>query len=108
MKDRIIAALLALFFGIFGVHHFYLGNKSKGILYLIFFWTIIPAIISFIEGILFLVQDQESFDEKYNNGISSNVGRSSGIAEELERLYSLKERGIISEAEFIEQKKKLL
>lgn len=108
MKDRIIAALLALFFGIFGVHHFYLGNKSKGILYLIFFWTIIPAIISFIEGILFLMQDQQSFDDKYNNGIPSNVARSYGIAEELERLYSLKERGIITEAEFMEQKKKLL
>lgn len=109
MKDKIIAALLALFFGIFGVHHFYLGNKTKGILYLVFCWTIIPGIIAFVEGILFLVEDQKTFDEKYNSGIPSGTHNSSySVAAEIERLYDLKSRGIITEAEFLEQKRKLL
>ena len=65
-KNRITAALLAFFLGGFGIHHFYLGNTVRGIIYLIFCWTFIPALIAFIEGILFLVQSDEKFDEKYN------------------------------------------
>lgn len=64
-KNRMTAAILAIVLGIFGVHHFYLGNTGKGILYLIFFWTYIPAIIGFIEGILFLTQSDEEFASKY-------------------------------------------
>ena len=65
-KNRITAGLLAFFLGGFGIHHFYLGNTVRGIIYLIFCWTFIPALIAFIEGILFLVQSDEKFDEKYN------------------------------------------
>ncbi len=65
-KDRLVAALLAFFLGGFGVHHFYLGNVALGVLYLLFCWTFIPAIISFIEGIVFLCTGPESFDSQYN------------------------------------------
>jgi len=64
-KNRIAAALLAFFLGGLGVHKFYLGQVGKGFLYLIFFWTFIPAIIAFIEFILLLVMSDENFNKKY-------------------------------------------
>ena len=54
MKNRFIAALLAIFLGGFGVHKFYLG-KWNGIFYLLLCWTYVPVIIAFIEGVLYLV-----------------------------------------------------
>ena len=65
MKNRFIAALLAIFLGGFGVHKFYLG-KWNGIFYLLLCWTYIPVIIAFIEGVLYLVNGEEAFDKKYN------------------------------------------
>ena len=41
--------LLALFVGSFGIHKFWLGEIVYGVLYLIFCWTLIPAIIALIE-----------------------------------------------------------
>ena len=37
--------MLAILVGAFGAHKFYLGKNGQGILYLLFFWTAIPAII---------------------------------------------------------------
>lgn len=64
-KSRIAAALLAFFLGGFGVHKFYLGRVGWGIIYLIFFWTFIPAIIAFIEFIIYLCTSDEDFAKKY-------------------------------------------
>jgi TM2 domain-containing membrane protein YozV len=64
-KSRVAAALFAFFLGGFGAHKFYLGQVGLGILYLIFFWTFIPAIIAFIEFILFLTMSDETFNQKY-------------------------------------------
>ncbi len=66
MRNKYIAALLAIFLGLFGVHKFYLGQKTAGIIYLIFFWTGIPEILGIIEGIIYLFTSQEKFDKKYN------------------------------------------
>lgn len=119
MKDKVVAALLAFFLGGFGAHRFYLGQTGMGFMYLIFCWTFIPLFISFIDFIAFLVTSKESFDAKYNKGyhppqvINNYVpyppptpGRD--IASEIERLHALKEKGIISEMEFEEAKRKLL
>ena len=65
MKSRLVAAALAFFFGTFGAHKFYLNKNGQGFLYLIFCWTYIPAIISFFEGIGFLIQSDDKFLEKY-------------------------------------------
>ena len=43
MKNRFIAALLAIFLGGFGVHKFYLG-KWNGIFYLLLCWTYVWGI----------------------------------------------------------------
>jgi TM2 domain-containing membrane protein YozV len=48
-KDEVAGVLLALFLGSFGIHHFYLRRTGLGILYLLFFWTGITAILGFIE-----------------------------------------------------------
>jgi TM2 domain-containing membrane protein YozV len=64
-KSRVAAALLAFFLGGFGVHKFYLGRVAAGFLYLIFFWTFIPAFIAFIEFIIYLTMTDEAFAAKY-------------------------------------------
>lgn len=65
IKNKIVAALLAILLGGLGIHKFYLGQNGKGILYLIFCWTYIPGILSFIEGIIMLCSNDENFQIKY-------------------------------------------
>ena len=65
-KSKVVAGILALMLGGLGVHHFYLGNATLGVVYLLFCWTLIPALVSFIEAIVFLTMSDESFDRKYN------------------------------------------
>ena len=67
-RSRLVAALLALFLGGFGIHKFYLGRVGWGIVYLLFCWTFLPAIVGFIEGILLLVMSDSEFDTKYGKG----------------------------------------
>ncbi|WBU48320.1 NINE protein [Kosakonia pseudosacchari] len=64
-KSRISAALFAFFLGGFGAHKFYLGKPVQGLLYLLFCWTFIPAIISFIEFIIYLCNSDQEFARKY-------------------------------------------
>lgn len=65
MKSKLAAGLLGIFLGDFGAHKFYLGRWKMGLLYLAFFWTVIPAIIGFIEGVIYLLSSEEKFQEKY-------------------------------------------
>lgn len=66
IKSRMTAALLAFFLGNLGVHKFYMGQNALGILYLLFCWTWIPALIAFVEGIMFLMcTTDEEFTLKY-------------------------------------------
>lgn len=64
-KSRIAAALFAFFLGGFGGHKFYLGQIGLGILYLLFCWTFIPAIVALIEFVLLLAMSDEAFNQKY-------------------------------------------
>ena len=64
-KDRTVAGILAILLGGLGVHKFYLGQTGMGLLYLCFSWTFIPAIIGFVEGILYLTKSDEEFQRKY-------------------------------------------
>lgn len=61
VRSRILAGILAITLGQFGVHNFYLGQTWMGILHIIFMWTGIPAIAGVIEGILMLCSNDESF-----------------------------------------------
>jgi len=64
VKSRVVAAILALLLGGIGAHKFYLGKTGLGVLYLLFVWTFVPAIIAFIEGIIYLVQSDQQFSMK--------------------------------------------
>lgn len=64
-KNRIVAAVLALFLGGFGIHKFYLGRIGWGVIYLLFCWTFIPGIVAFIEFIIYLCTSDEDFARKY-------------------------------------------
>lgn len=54
--NKIAYCLLALFLGGIGAHKFYSGKVGVGIVYLLFCWTFIPAIIAFIEFIVGLTK----------------------------------------------------
>ena len=49
---KVAYILLAIFLGSFGIHKFYAGRTGIGILYLLFCWSGVPAIIGIIEGIV--------------------------------------------------------
>jgi TM2 domain-containing membrane protein YozV len=40
--------------------------NGRGIVYLLFCWTFIPAIVSFIEAIVLLSTDDQTFNARYN------------------------------------------
>ena len=64
-KSKVVAGILGIFLGGLGIHKFYLGYVGTGIIYLLFCWTCIPALIGFIEGIIYLCSDDRKFEAKY-------------------------------------------
>lgn len=67
MKNRGVAAILALFFGFIGVHRFYLGQRFLGVLYIILLFVFgLSFIISLIDVLGFLFMSKERFDYRYN------------------------------------------
>ncbi|KKP83871.1 MAG: hypothetical protein UR82_C0017G0001, partial [Candidatus Moranbacteria bacterium GW2011_GWF1_35_5] len=71
-KNKVIAFALAWILGGFGAHKFYLGKTGQGILYLLFCWTMIPSIIAFFEGIVYLTKNDIDFARSYGSASASN------------------------------------
>jgi TM2 domain-containing membrane protein YozV len=76
-KNRIVAALLAFFFGWLGIHKFYLGKNGAGLamllcsifgFILLFLPTLVMGLIAFIEFIIYLVISDEEFEMRYVRG----------------------------------------
>lgn len=65
LKEKLIMSALAIFGGCIGAHKFYQGKTKWGILYLLFWWTAIPGIVGFIEGIRYLFMPMDDFYETY-------------------------------------------
>ena len=64
-KNKLAAALFAIFLGGFGIHKFYLGRIGWGLIYLLLCWTFIPSFLGFIEGIIYITMSDEAFARKY-------------------------------------------
>lgn len=73
-KNKFIAGLLALFFGTFGVHKFYLGFNKAGLIMLactllgwvlVFIPTMIVGVVAFIEAFIYMTRSDEQFQETY-------------------------------------------
>lgn len=60
-KSRVAAGVLAILLGDIGIHKFYMRKIGMGILYLLFCWTGIPALVGLIEGIIYLTESDEKF-----------------------------------------------
>ncbi len=68
-KNKIVAALLAFFLGVFGVHRFYLGRIGSGVVMLILTCTFVGAIVtwpwSMIDMLRYLVMTDDEFAARY-------------------------------------------
>lgn len=58
--SKLAYCLLAFFLGGIGIHKFYAGKTGAGVVYLLFCWTGIPAIIAFIEFIIGLCKKADA------------------------------------------------
>lgn len=64
IKSRVTAGVLGILIGGIGVHKFYLGKAGLGLVYILFCWTYVPAIIGLVEGIIYLTQTDQDFATK--------------------------------------------
>lgn len=60
-KDRIVAAVLALLGGGFGLHKFYTGQRRDGVVYLLFCWTIVPWLLGLYAAFQYATMDPDDF-----------------------------------------------
>jgi len=68
---KMAAGLLAIFLGALGLHKFYLGYTTAGIIMLIvslFSCGTIMGVIGIIEGVIYLTRTDEQFVATYVNG----------------------------------------
>jgi len=73
-KDKMVAGLLGIFLGGFGVHQFYLGSNVTGVIELVLLPLCgLGAILGIVEGIMILVMPQEEFDARYNRRTPASV-----------------------------------
>lgn len=54
MKNRILAGILAILWGTFGVHKFYIGKTQSALLCIVFCWSLVPTVMGIVEGIKYL------------------------------------------------------
>lgn len=66
MKNRILAGVLAILWGTFGIHKFYIGKIQSGLLCIAFCWSLVPTVLGIIEGVKYLTsKDDKYFYEHY-------------------------------------------
>lgn len=73
MRNKNMAILLSMMFGVTGSQFFYLGRTGAGVASVLFCWTGIPALASFIYGICLMRMSQSEFDYTYNGGRCSDA-----------------------------------
>lgn len=69
-RNKIVAALLAFFLGWFGVHRFYLGRNTSGIVMLVLTLTAVGGLVSipwaFIDFVRLLIMSEREFEWRYD------------------------------------------
>ena len=75
MKNPTTGVLLALFLGGLGAHRFYMGQVGLGILYAVFIWTFVPAILGLVEAFLMKGRVQ-----RYNEWLEQRLVAQFGVA----------------------------
>jgi len=72
-NKKVLAGVLAIVLGVFGVHKFILGYTKEGVIMLLVsilscgILAGISAIVGLIEGIIYLTKTDEEFMEMYQN-----------------------------------------
>jgi TM2 domain-containing membrane protein YozV len=68
-EKKIVAGVLGILLGAFGVHRFYLGDVTGGILRIVVTFVTCGAggVIGLIEGIIYLTKSDQDFVETYIN-----------------------------------------
>ena len=61
LVNKVAYVLLAFLLGGIGAHNFYAGKIGLGVLYLLFFWTFLPAIAAFIQAIVALCKTSDAY-----------------------------------------------
>jgi len=126
-KSRQIAIALAfasVVAPVSGLHKFYLGQSTWGVVYLLLsLFTPIPRIASAIEGFWYLTQASDDFEQNFNLSLMQipsktvvpkaatpavDPGHISAIAEAVRQLDQLRQDGLISEYEFEQKRRQLL
>lgn len=123
MKDKNTAWILAIFLWGIWLHKFYLGQPIIGVVYILFCWTFIPAIIAFFEWLgYFMCKNNEVFNKKYNakevlmekalrRAINPDATTKQSVTSYLDELKKLKELldiWAITQDEFDEGKLKIM
>ena len=82
-KNKVVAGILAILFGVLGAHKFYLGYSGQGALMLVLFILgialifvfgiglfvlLVIGIISLVEGIIYLTKPDAEFEATYVKG----------------------------------------
>ena len=68
-SKRVLAGILGILFGSFGIHKFVLGYTKEGIIQIIISFVSCGflGLIGFVEGIIYLTKTDEEFVETYQN-----------------------------------------
>ena len=76
-KKKLIAGILAICLGAWGVHKFYLGYTKAAVIQLILgltcVGTTITSIVGIIEGVMYLTKSDEEFESVYVNGDKDQI-----------------------------------
>ena len=69
-NKKILAGVLAIMLGGFGIHKFILGYTKEGVLQILmsFFSCGLASVIPFVEGIIYLTKSDEEFYQIYQVG----------------------------------------
>lgn len=127
-KSRAVATVLGIFLGVWGAHRFYMGQVGAGIAYLLLLgWTALVPFLGVLVWLCVLVEVLVTSGDRvdtHNRELAREVRnelvylresdaqearhQDAGSLVALERLASLREKGHLSEAEFEDQKRKML